>query len=110
MFKQGNIYWYNFGNDDVKGVIKKVRPCVIVSNDVFNTHSSVVNIVAVSHKNNISPVHVKIINHKINGYAMCEQIFTVSKDSLFTNENSIDKFLLNKILKAIQFQVSEIAY
>lgn len=58
------------------------RPAVIVSNDQGNEHAPVVEIVYLTtQQKNPLPTHCQIIC-KVKSTALCEQIYTVSKDRL----------------------------
>ena len=58
------------------------RPAIIVSNDIGNKHSSNVEVVFLTtQEKNPLPTHVNIIC-KVPSVALCEQVFTVSKDRL----------------------------
>src|SRR3990172_3413613 len=45
--KQGNIFWVNF-DSTVGAEAKKIRPAVVVSNDVNNEHSPIVSIAPIT--------------------------------------------------------------
>lgn len=58
------------------------RPAIIVSNDIGNKHSSNVEVVFLTtQEKKPLPTHVNIIC-KVPSTALCEQVFTVSKDRL----------------------------
>lgn len=100
-----NEIWYckNFGNG-LKGVITGPRPVLVISNDVFNQCSPVVNVVAVSEQCKDSPVHYKI---PLGGgsYINCEQIFTVSKKQLVRKMTELDEYQMLDIENLIMFQL-----
>jgi len=60
----------------------KIRPAIIVSNNIGNTHSKYVSIVYMtgSRRNWSLPTHVTSITEF--GTALCEQVYTVSKTRL----------------------------
>ena len=58
------------------------RPAVIVSNDVGNNNSSIVEVVYLTtQEKNPLPTHTKVLCH-VPSIALCEQISTVSKERL----------------------------
>lgn len=107
-YKQGSIFWYNFGDVQTPGVIAGNRPCLIVSNNVFNHHSPSVTVVALTTRCRHSPVHVKIIDSdgKDRGYALCEQIRTVNKELLTNSLGVVTSRTLNEVLLCLQHQMS----
>ena len=40
--KQGDVFWVNF-NPSVGSEVKKIRPAVVVSNDINNEHSPIIS-------------------------------------------------------------------
>lgn len=84
--KRGEIYYII--PDDIKETVGSEqcnhdRPGIIVSNNVGNKHSSIVQVVYITTapKKNI-PTHVEIYTTKKPSTALCEQICTVSKHRL----------------------------
>lgn len=58
------------------------RPAVIVSNDVGNNNSSIVEVVYLTtQEKNPLPTHTKVLCH-VPSIALCEQISTISKERL----------------------------
>ena len=45
--KQGDVYWVNF-DPSVGSEVKKIRPAVVVSNDINNEHSPIISIAPVT--------------------------------------------------------------
>jgi mRNA interferase MazF len=45
--KQGDVFWVNF-DPSVGAEVKKVRPAVVVSNDISNEHSPIVSIAPIT--------------------------------------------------------------
>lgn len=102
--KRGEV-WYcnNFGNRH-KGIISGPRPVLIISNDKFNSCSPVVNILGISGQQKESPVHFAI-NLDVKSYVNCEQIYTVSKDSLTHKMALLDDHQMLEIENLIIFQL-----
>ena len=73
--KRGDIYYVRKGNGESTGAeIRADRPALIVSNDIGNHHSPVVEVVYLTtqEKNN-QPTHVKLMGN-VPSTALCEQI------------------------------------
>ena len=69
--------YQNTGSEQSAG-----RPAIIVSNDTGNYHSDVVEVVYLTTKEKTPlPTHVKVMC-QVPSTALCEQIFTVSKERL----------------------------
>lgn len=85
-YKRGDIFyvnWAEYNSDKVVGSEQRTgRPAVIVSNDYGNMHSSNVTVVYLtSQEKRPMSVHVPVIC-KVQSTALCEQIYTVSKERL----------------------------
>ena len=82
--KRGEIYYVANNKSDTTGSEQcNDRPAIIVSNDMGNTHSGIVEVVYLTTqpKKNL-PTHVDIYTTAKQSIALCEQIFTVSKSRL----------------------------
>lgn len=80
--KRGDIYW--ICNENADGdMIQKNRPGVLISNDVLNDTSGVVEVVylTLSPKKEM-PTHCTIMLNNRLSTALCEQITTVNKTQL----------------------------
>ena len=80
---RGDIF-YITGNKAVEGSEQNQdKPAVIVSNDIGNEHSPVVEVVFLTkcEKARYMPTHCKVLC-KIPSVAMCEQVTSVSKTRL----------------------------
>ena len=80
---RGDIFFIKKSNSKTGSEFDGGRPAVVVSNDVGNEHSSVVEVVYLTTNNNKKgmPTHVDVIG-KVQSTALCEQIYTVSKERL----------------------------
>lgn len=105
-FNRGNVWYVDLGEGKVGSEQGGKRPAVIVSNDMNNKYSSVVNVVlatARSNKNNL-PVHVKAYLHR-ESYFLCEQIITVSKSRLVNHVGQLSKAKMSEVEKGMLMQL-----
>ncbi len=77
---RGDIFYiqntgYTTGSEQNSG-----RPAIVVSNDIGNEHAPVVSVVYLTtQEKNKQPTHVKVVCRQ-ESTALCEQIYTVSKE------------------------------
>ena len=78
-YYRGEIYYIHL--EPVVGSEQKAgRPAIIISNDINNRYSPVVEVVYLTTQpKNDLPTHVTIRQTKMDSVALCEQIDTVSK-------------------------------
>lgn len=82
-YKRGEIYYISKGAPNYGSEQEAGRPAIIVSNDVGNTYSPVVEVVYLTTQpKNDMPTHVKIRSCKEISTALCEQITTVYTDRI----------------------------
>lgn len=107
-YRQGEIYWFDFGDEEIEGKQMGLHPCLIISNDLFNKHSPVVNILVISSKKKESPVHVKILGclGNADNYVYCEQWVTASKKALTEHIGRLDDETLQKVLDRLVFHIT----
>ena len=78
------------------------RPGIIVSNDMGNEFSKVVEVVYLTTRNKKPlPTHVEINSAKCKSIALCEQIETVSKDRIGNYINSVTMNEMKKLNEAM---------
>ena len=103
MYHRGQIYYvYPRGYDYTGSEQGGGRPAIIVSNDVGNEYSSVVEVVFLTTREKKPlPTHVKIVSSKCPSVALCEQIETVDKGRIGNYINEVSQAELKGIEKAI---------
>lgn len=81
--KYGQI-WYIKKRDADGHIQNGTRPAIIVSNDVANNYSPLVNIVPLTSNLNKKPlpVHCEIISSPVASIALCEQVMPINKEDL----------------------------
>ncbi len=83
------------------------RPVVILSNNMNNKHSSVVNVAAITTKNKPLPVHVYVGTEgglKTESTVMLEQTMTVDKCKLVHRIGEFSSAIMDKINQALMMQ------
>lgn len=106
-FHRGEVYYYSYGkNIEVGSEQSAGRPCIIVSNEQNNEHSSLVTIIPVTSKDKKPlPTHVSFDIEVVHGTALAEQVTTISKERLMTYCGEIDDKTQREIDKALQIQL-----
>ena len=86
---RGDIFMVDFKEGEGASVHIGKRPCIVVSNNVGNKYSPIINVVMLTTKQRSKPLptHVTIQPDgrnqlKQTSFAMCEQIRTIGKDAL----------------------------
>jgi mRNA interferase MazF len=109
----GDIYMADldvYDNDKIKKAQKRLRPVIIVSNDLFNKFSPTVTFVpTTSQLKPYSPAHVEIGTESgllEESTALVECIVTLDKTILKKKVGHCSKETMNKINKAIQIQTN----
>jgi mRNA interferase MazF len=107
--KRGDVFWCNL-EPAIGSEIKKIRPCVIVSNDLANQFSSVVTIVPITSKKTekIFPDEVLIenINGLVKGKAVSSQIRTVDKKRVLKKIVTLSPNLVEKLNATLMIHLS----
>jgi len=99
-FKRGEIYMVNFGDEVIGSEYKNKRPAVILSNDMNNKFSEILQVAPItSQKKTNLPVHVKLgIEDKLlkESILSIEQIRCISKKRILIGGNIIRIAKLSK--------------
>ena len=109
-FSKGDIFYYNFGSMNCVSdhIERKLRPVLIISNNLNNTFSTNVNIVPITtrSKEKCKEWQVYFNNNGRDQVILCEQIFTVSSDNLQSFIGRIDEITLKEVDKALAIQLN----
>lgn len=106
--KWGQI-WYIARRDNNGHLQTGDRPAIIVSNDIGNCHSPMVNVVPLT--TNLSkkplPTHCEIISSPVKSIALCEQVVPINKEDLIACVGECKTFEMRqvKICLMIQFNM-----
>lgn len=100
--KRGDIYYIDKFGYPEGSVQRSGRPAVIVSNDMNNKYSKVVEVVYCTTKPKEDlPTHVKILSTNVESTVLCEQVTAVSVDKLTDYHGCCTKEEMEKIDEAI---------
>lgn len=98
---KGEIY-YIYKKESIGSEQEGGRPGIIVSNDVGNKHSGIVEVVYLTTREKKPlPTHVEIHSAPHPSIALCEQVETVSKERIGRYINSVTDDELEEIEKAL---------
>ena len=103
---RGEVWYVNF-DPSIGGEIQKVRPAVVVSNNVSNKHLNRVQVIPItSNTENLYPSEAYICLNGQQRKAMADQIASVSKQRMSKKIGIIAKEDLQKIEKALKTQLA----
>ena len=103
--KRGEIYWCDF-EPAIGNEIKKLRPAIIISNNLSNKYINVVQVIPLtSNTANIYPAECLIETKEKVGKALCSQITTLDKTRVKNLMGSIKQDEMDKLEKAIKLQL-----
>ncbi len=113
LYPRGAVYYIDLGKADGTSKQAGIRPCILVSSDINNRHSSNVNIVCLTnarHRKKPLSVHY-FISAKESGLekdsiCLCEQTFTVSKSELLDYVTTLSPEIMKKISECLRIQFS----
>lgn len=110
-YKKGDIIFVkNEGYQAVIGIQSGNRPYLVVSNNVFNQYSPVLNCVPLTTKTaKKSPVHLildKNVGLPHDSVVLCEQLQIISKSSITNVICTLPNKLIEQINKLIEFQLA----
>jgi len=108
MVRRGDIWMADLRIGAVGSEQGKIRPVLVVQNNIGNKHSPTVTVVPLTSrtKNNL-PTHV-ILNEPClpsRSIALVEQIRTIDKSRLIRHIGRINESIMNQINEAIAIQV-----
>lgn len=105
--KRGEIYYVSSKNDSIGSEQSGNRPAIIVSNDVGNAHSGIIEVVYLTTQPKKDlPTHVDIYTTAKQSVALCEQIFTISKSRLVKYINQCTNTEMEEINSALMISLS----
>ena len=112
-FERGDVYLFNFGDNGEGSEIRNLRPAVVLSNNISNRHSSILQVAPLTSQSRSNlPVHVKLDktdNLRFQSLAQIEQTRCVSKsrgliDGKFIKITKLSEKRMKEIDSAIKIQ------
>jgi mRNA interferase MazF len=104
--RRGEIYWVNL-DPAVGGETKKMRPALVVSNDIGNEMGSVIMVAPVTSKiKNIYPFEVAVSVQNKPAKIMLNQCRAVDKSRLTTKLDEVDPQTMRLVEEAIKIVFS----
>lgn len=99
--RRGDVYFVSL--DPTKGrVIKKTRPCVIVSPDELNTHLSTFIVAPMTTGGHPYPFRIPCRFQRKDGFVVLDQLRTVDRHRMVRRLGKVHGFTLQKILSILR--------
>lgn len=109
MILRGEIYLADLKNKE-KHLLQKIRPVIIISNNIGNYYSDIITVVCLSTKKDKTkqPTHLyfKNIDGLKPSLILCEQIFTINKNQLIERIGKMNYLQMQKINQAIKITLN----
>lgn len=103
--RRGEVWWVNF-DPAMGGEIRRVRPAVIVSNDVSNAHLNRIQVVPLtSNLGRLYPSEAVVEVAGQSSKAMADQLTTVAKERLTTRLGALSRADLKAVEAVIKMQL-----
>lgn len=104
--KRGEVWWVDFG-PATGGEIRKLRPTVIVSNDMSNVHLNRLQVVPLtSNTGRLYPSEATVTVAAKPSKAMADQLTTVAKERLTSQLGVLTRSDLKAVEHAVKIQLS----
>ena len=109
--KRGDIIIADLGQHETS-VQSGIRPCIVISNNMANQHSTVITVVPLTsktRKKQYLPTHVFLNGYRNtgldrHGLALCEQITSVAYSDILEVAGRVSKRKLTEIGHAVKVQ------
>ena len=104
---KGQVLWVDLPDVESGSVQKGRRPVVVISNNKGNQFSPVILVAPLtSKKKKHLPTHVDVFASETNGIksdstVLCEQLFTIDKNSILDSIGRVSEEVMTKINKAL---------
>ena len=113
VYYRGDIVLTNLGVHQGSSVQSGIRPCIILSNNTSNLHSTILNVFPLTTQIKECPVHVIVGKADVNGYlrdSSCflgEQPVTISKNQVLRKVRHVpeNSETMQRIVNAVMLQL-----
>lgn len=108
--KRGEIFYVDLG-EGIGSEVKKIRPCIIIQNDIGNKFSSTTIICPITHrtKNTKQPTQVilnrSLVNGNVDGVILAEQLRIIDKKRIKESIGSLTNKGLQKLEQAMKISI-----
>lgn len=108
-FKRGQIFYYDFGDPNNRNgsIENKTRPCLIVSNDMNNSNSSILTVVPITTREKSECKHWQVF-FEYNSrpqVILCDQIRVINADRIKGYYGTLDEVTMKKVNIALATQL-----
>ena len=107
VIKQGDIIKFNF-NPSIGHEQEGYRPALVISNNIFNSRTSLLIVLPITSTNNHFPLHIGMDDGtKTNGFILCEHPRSI--DRVARKIKVIESFpndLLKKVISIVKAEIS----
>ncbi|MGH2612846.1 MAG: type II toxin-antitoxin system PemK/MazF family toxin [Rhabdochlamydiaceae bacterium] len=100
--KRGEVYWVNL-DPTIGAETKKIRPGLVISNDIGNEVSDIVMVAPITSKvANVYPFEVKVFVESKHSKIMLNQCRSIDKSRLLKKIDSVDGDTMKAVEEAIK--------
>lgn len=110
MIKRGEIYWVDL--EPVRGSeMKKIRPALVISNNLINEHASVIIICPITDSlGKVSPIHVPFLKGEANlekdSIVHCGQVRAIDKERIMNFLGRVSESKMIEIEKGLHLAMA----